>query len=155
MEIKAVQKYTRQSPRKVRLVANAVRKLPLDQAVRQLAVIEKKATDVISKVLKQALSDAVNNHGYKMDELSLVNILITEGPRYRRFQAVSRGRAHGIIKRTCHVTVVLKTNEDTAKPAASKAIKELAAESTAPAKETKTKAVKKEKPAAKKAASSK
>jgi large subunit ribosomal protein L22 len=155
MEIKAVQKYTRQSPRKVRLVANAVRKLPLDQAVRQLAVIEKKATDVISKVMKQALSDAVNNHGYKMDELSLVNILITEGPRYRRFQAVSRGRAHGIIKRTCHVTVILKTNEETAKPIASNAIKELAAESTAPAKEVKTQTVKKEKQPAKKAASSK
>jgi large subunit ribosomal protein L22 len=160
MEIKAVQKYTRQSPRKVRLVANAVRKLPLEQAVRQLAVIEKKATDVISKVMKQAIADAINNHGYQMSELSLVNILITEGPRYRRFQAVSRGRAHGIIKRTCHVTVILKSADETVKPVASAPIKEMAAEvektaSTTAAKEVKTKTVKKEKPTAKKAASSK
>jgi large subunit ribosomal protein L22 len=115
MQIKATQKYTRQSPRKVRLVANAVRKLPLEKAVAQLAVVEKKATDVVSKVMRQAVANAVNNHGYKFNDLSLENILVTEGPRYRRFRAVSRGRAHSIIKRTCHVTVILKTNEEVVK----------------------------------------
>jgi large subunit ribosomal protein L22 len=115
MTIKAVQRYTRQTPRKVRLVANAVRKLPLEQAVRQLAVIEKKATMVVSKVVKQAIADGMNNHGYKFEDLVLENILVGEGPRYRRFRAVSRGRAHGIVKRTCHVTVILTTKDEVAK----------------------------------------
>jgi large subunit ribosomal protein L22 len=112
MLIKATQKYTRQTPRKVRLVANTVRKMPLEKALQQLAVIEKKATMVVTKTMQQAIANATHNHGYKLSDLSLENILITEGPRYRRFQAVSRGRAHGIIKRTCHVTVILKTNDE-------------------------------------------
>jgi large subunit ribosomal protein L22 len=148
MEIKSVQKYTRQSHRKVRLVANTVRKMPLEQALRQLAVIEKKATDVVTKTVKAAIANAVNNHGYKPSELVLSNILVTEGPRYRRFQAVSRGRAHGITKRTCHVTVILKTTDEVAKIAPAKAEKAVAA----PKAETKEK---KEKQPAKKAVSSK
>lgn len=113
MLIKATQKYTRQTPRKVRLIANTVRKMPIDKAMGQLAVIEKKATMVVTKVMQQAIANATHNHGYKVSDLSIENILVTEGPRYRRFQAVSRGRAHGIIKRTCHVTVILKTKEET------------------------------------------
>ncbi len=112
MLIKAVQKYTRQTPRKVRLVANQVKDLPLEQAMKQLAVIEKKATDVIAKTLKLAIADATHNHGFQVSDLSIERIIIGEGPRYRRFNAVSRGRAHGIIKRTCHVTVVLKTQDE-------------------------------------------
>ncbi len=145
MLIKATQKYTRQTPRKVRLVANTVKKMPLDKALQQLAVIEKKATMVVTKTMQQAIANAMHNHGYQFSDLSLENILITEGPRYRRFQAVSRGRAHGITKRTCHVTVVLKTNEE--KPvAAAKGATAIAAKSeTAPAEvktEKKTKAAK-------------
>ncbi len=112
MLIKAVQKYTRQTPRKVRLVANQVKDLSLQEAINQLGVIEKRATEVIGKTIKQAMSDAVHNHGYQVSDLSIDSILVTEGPRYRRFRAVSRGRAHGIIKRTCHVTVILKTQDD-------------------------------------------
>jgi large subunit ribosomal protein L22 len=111
MLIKATQKNTRQTPRKVRLVANTVKKLPLDQALRQLAVIERRSSLVILKTLKQAMANAINNHGFKFDDLMLDNILITEGPRFRRFRAASRGRAHGIIKRSSHITVTLKTRE--------------------------------------------
>jgi large subunit ribosomal protein L22 len=112
MLIKATQKNTRQTPRKVRLIANTVRKLSIEEAFKQLSVIEKKATIVVSKVLKQAVADAMHNHGYQLTDLTLDNILVTEGPRYRRFRAVSRGRAHNVIKRTCHITVILKTAED-------------------------------------------
>lgn len=112
MLIKAVQKYTRQTPRKVRLVANQVKDLSLEEAMKQLAVIEKKATDVIAKTMKLAIADATHNHGYQVSDLAIESIIIGEGPRYRRFRAVSRGRAHGIIKRSCHVTVTLRTLED-------------------------------------------
>lgn len=109
MQIVATQKYTRQSPRKVRLVANQVKGLPLPQVIDQLGVIQKKSTLVILKTLRQALANAQHNYGLKIEDIELENILVTEGPRYRRWQAVSRGRAHGIIKRTCHVQVILKT----------------------------------------------
>lgn len=109
MQITVTQRYTRQSPRKVRLVANQVRKLPLSQAIEQLGLIEKKSTLVILKTLRQALANAQHNHGLKFEDLRLENILVTEGPRYRRFNAVSRGRAHGIVKRTCHVQVILNS----------------------------------------------
>lgn len=111
MLIKATQTYTRQTPRKVRLVANTVKKLPLEQALKQLAVIERRSTLVVMKVVKQAMANAINNHGLKFEDLELESILVTEGPRYRRVRAVSRGRGHEVKKRTSHITVVLKTKE--------------------------------------------
>jgi large subunit ribosomal protein L22 len=148
MTIKAVQKYTRQTPRKVRLVANAVRKLSLEQALRQLSVIEKKATMVVSKVVKQAIADGINNHGYKFEDLVLENILVGEGPRYRRFRAVSRGRAHDVKKRTAHVTVILTTKDEVkAAPAKAEAAKAETKVEATPAKAEKAPA---KKPAKKK-----
>ena len=117
MLIKATQKYTRQTPRKVRLVANSVKSLSIVDAIQQLAVIERRAALVILKTLRQALANAINNHHLAVEDLEIDNILVTEGPRYKRFQAVSRGRAHSIIKRTSHVTVILKTVENKVKTA--------------------------------------
>jgi large subunit ribosomal protein L22 len=115
MTIKVTQKNTRQTPRKVRLVANQVKQYSLPKAIEQLGLIEKRATLVILKTIRQAIANATHNHGLAFNDLELENILITEGPRYKRFRAVSRGRAHGLVKRTSHVTVILKTTED-AKP---------------------------------------
>ncbi|MBW7944326.1 50S ribosomal protein L22 [Patescibacteria group bacterium] len=112
MLIKATQTYTRQSPRKVRLVANTIKDLSLEDAMTQLGMISKKSTEVVSKVLRQAVANAVNNHGFQVGDLVIDRVLVNEGPRYKRFNAVSRGRAHNIIKRTSHVTVVLKTKEE-------------------------------------------
>jgi len=111
MTIKATQKYTRQTGRKVRLVANTVRKLPLEEALRQLAVIERRSTLVILKTVKQAIANAINNHGLKFAQLKLENIIVDNGPQYQRMRAVSRGRGHEIKKRTSHITVTLTTME--------------------------------------------
>lgn len=115
MLITAQQSFTRQTPRKLRLVANTVKDLPLEQALRQLAVIERRGTIVVMKVVKQAIANAMNNHGFQFADLSLKEIRVNEGPRYRRFRAVSRGRAHDVKKRTSHVTVVLNAGAE-AKP---------------------------------------
>lgn len=112
MLIKATQTYTRQSPRKVRLVANTIKDLSLEDAMTQLSIISRRATDVVAKVLRQAVANAVNNHGYQVGDLTIHEVLVNEGPRYKRFNPVSRGRAHNIIKRTSHVSVVLKTKEE-------------------------------------------
>ncbi len=111
MIIKATQKNTRQTARKVRLVANQVKKLPLMDAVNQLAVIEKKSTIVLLKVVRQAIANAIHNHGFALEDLTIKAITIAPAPQLKRFRAVSRGRAHTIVKRTCHVTVELEAAE--------------------------------------------
>lgn len=149
MQIIAEQKNTRQTARKVRLVANAVRKLSIKDAFEQLAVIERRASIVVAKVLRQAVANAMHNHRLTVDQLEIENILVGEGPTYKRFRAVSRGRAHTIFKRTCHIKVILKTKEE--KKAAKKETK------AAPKKEVKKAAPKKavKKAAPKKAAKKK
>jgi large subunit ribosomal protein L22 len=108
MQFKVTQKNTRQTPRKIRLVANAIKGLPLEQAIKQLAVMERRATIVMLKTLKQAIANAKNNHGVEAEKLAIKEILVNEGPRYKRFNPVSRGRAHSVIKRTSHITVTLE-----------------------------------------------
>ncbi len=108
MIVKAVQKNTRQTPRKLVLVANTVRGESLADAIRQLSIMDRRASLVILKVMRQAIANAMHNHQASFSDLVLKDIVINEGPRYRRWQAVSRGRAHGIIKRTSHITVILE-----------------------------------------------
>jgi large subunit ribosomal protein L22 len=117
----AIQKNTRQTPRKVRLVANQIKDLPLEQALRQLAVIQKKSTLVLMKTLKQAMANAKNNHGVSPAELQIKEIMIGDGTRYKRFRAVSRGRAHNVVKRACNVRVVLEKKTETSLDEKSKA----------------------------------
>lgn len=111
MIITATQRFSRQAPLKVRLVANTVRKMPLEAAIRQLAVMDRTASTLILKVLRQAIANAVNNQSLKFEELQLKNILVDSASSYKRFRAVSRGRAHSILKRSCHVTVQLEKPE--------------------------------------------
>ncbi len=111
MKIRALQKYSRQTPRKVRTVANQVKDLDLKEALEQLALIERKAAIVIMKVMRQAVANATNNHGLKFENLELESIIVEKGSTYKRYQAVSRGRGHQILKRTCHVEVTLRTKE--------------------------------------------
>lgn len=143
MEYIAIQKFTRQSPRKVRLVATQVKSKDLVEVLRQLAVIERKSTLVLLKTIKQAMANAINNHGLAATDLELKSLEVNEGPRYRRFRAVSRGRAHGIIKRTCHVKAVLQAKTAEVAPEA-----ESTSTSAAKTSKTETKAA----PAAKKPA---
>jgi large subunit ribosomal protein L22 len=171
MEFVATQKITRQSPRKVRLVANQVKSLALPDMLKQLAVIERRATLVLLKTIKQAIANAQNNHQVAFEDLELKELMVNEGPTYKRFRAVSRGQAHKILKRTCHVRVVLRTKGSTPADEAKAAktakvattetavteVKETKAKTTAPKKAktvaTETKAAKK--PAAKKIAAKK
>ena len=111
MLIIATQKNVRQSPRKVRLVANSVRQLPLEAAITQLGVINRIASVEILKTIRQAIANATNNLGLNIAELKLNNIIVQEGPIYRRMRAVSRGRGHAINKKTCHIQVTLEKIE--------------------------------------------
>lgn len=115
MLIKATQKYTRQAPRKVRLVANAVKALSINKAIEQLGLLERRASTVVLKALSQAAANAQNNLGLDINLLKIHSIIVDGGPSYKRFRAVSRGRAHRILKRTCHVSVTLISPDEKVK----------------------------------------
>ncbi|MFA6814100.1 MAG: 50S ribosomal protein L22 [Candidatus Pacebacteria bacterium] len=111
MIIKARQKYTRQTARKVRYVADVVKEMSIEDALKQLAVMERRASLVVLKTLRQAIANAINNQQLTLDQLKIKNIVVDEAPTYKRWRAVSRGRAHTILKRSCHVEVQLETKE--------------------------------------------
>lgn len=111
MIIKAEQKNTRQTSRKVRLVADVVKKMNLVDAINHLAVINRKSSLLVLKVLRQAVANATNNFGLAVTDLEIDSIVVNDGPALKRWRAVSRGRAHTILKRTCHVRVDLRTKK--------------------------------------------
>ena len=111
MQVKAHQKFIRISPRKVRLVADSIRGLPLRAAQEQLKALNKGAALPLRKTLRQAIANAVNNHNLKEASLSIKEIQIGEGSTYKRWNPVSRGRAHPILKRTSSIRVILQSNE--------------------------------------------
>ncbi|MFH1244793.1 MAG: 50S ribosomal protein L22 [bacterium] len=106
--MKTIQKYIRTSPRKLRLVADAVRSLSAAGALLYLKFIDKAASVPLSKAIKQAVGNAKDQKGLSADKLGFATIDIMAGPTYKRFQAVSRGMAHKIMKRTSHIRIVLK-----------------------------------------------
>lgn len=116
MLITAQQTNIRQAPRKMRLVANAVKKKGLQGAVANLAVITRRSSLVILKVIKQALANAKTNHQLNPDDLELKEIIVSDGVVYKRMRAVSRGRGFIVRKKTCHVKVVLAKKSSSTSP---------------------------------------
>ena len=109
MQIKAEAKYIKQGPRKVRLVADLVRPMSLAEALTTLKHLRRRAAAPVLKVLKQAVANAVNNYKISKDSLTIQLIEVNGGPIYKRFQPVSRGRAHSIFKRTSHIKIILES----------------------------------------------
>ncbi len=111
MEVVAYQKFIRVSPRKLRLVADAVRDMHPTESLVHLQFIHKGGAKILHKLMKQAVANAVNNSKLQEKDLEVKHILVEEGPRYKRYVAASRGRARTILKRTSHVKVVLGAKE--------------------------------------------
>jgi len=112
MEVKAIYKYARISPQKVRLVADQIRGLSAEKAVNLLTFSTKKAAAFIKKVLNSAIANAEHNQGADIDELKVHRIFVGEGPSMSRYSARARGRADVIKKRSCHITVVLSDSKE-------------------------------------------
>jgi large subunit ribosomal protein L22 len=113
MNVIATARYVRQSPRKVRLVATAVRSLPPVEAVNALSLMNARAAQVVQDVLKSAIANATNNFQLPVSELRIATLEVGEGPTLKRMRAASKGRGVSVMKRTSHVRVVL-TNEPAA-----------------------------------------
>ena len=106
--IKAQQTYMRISPRKARLVADAIRKMSPMQALIDLKFLNKKSSEVFSKVIKQAVSNATKDGKVTSDQLKFKSIMVDSGPTIKRFRAAARGRGVRIKKRTCNIKVILE-----------------------------------------------
>jgi large subunit ribosomal protein L22 len=107
MEVKANVKYVRMSPRKVRLVLDVIRKMPVEQAQAQLNHIGKKAAEPIAKLVNSAIANAENNFNLKKSNLFIKEIKAGEGPKLKRWMPRAFGRATLIRKRTSHIDIVL------------------------------------------------
>jgi large subunit ribosomal protein L22 len=106
MEFKATAKYIRVSPRKVRLVADSIRKLPVTDALTRLSLTPKHAAEPISKVLESAINNA-KSKSVEVDKLKFSRIEIMGGPVLKRWNAVSRGSGHTYKKRMTHIQIIL------------------------------------------------
>lgn len=107
MEVKAVEKYIRISPKKARLVADVVRGKSALEALTILKFMPKKAANIIFKALNSAVANAVNNAGLKKEDLIISKITVDQGPSLKRFRPRSRGMASALLKRTSHITVIV------------------------------------------------
>ena len=107
METRAILRTARISPQKARLVADQVRGMPASRAHELLKFSDKKAAQLIRKVVESAIANAENNQGADVDELRVKTIMVDEGPSLKRFMARAKGRGTRILKRTSHITVVV------------------------------------------------
>lgn len=115
MEVKASLKHLRMSARKIRLVIDIIRKMPVNTAIDQLKFTNKKATLPIIKLIRSAIANAVNTYGLEKDNLYIKSIKADEGVTLKRWMPRAHGRATAIRKRGCHVDVVLAEIKESAK----------------------------------------
>jgi len=123
MEVRAVAKFIRVQPRKVRLVAREVRGAPAALAAHKLRFHPSKGAKALHKVLVSAMANAQENHGISPDLLRISNIAVDEGPHMKRMQARAMGRGNRILKKTSHITVTVEDydGEQAVKPHGTKA----------------------------------
>lgn len=106
--MKAYAKNIRISPKKIAVVASIIRWQDAKKALDLLNFMPKKWANLLYKVVKSAVSNAVQNDGQKMEDLKLATVMINKWIVYKRWHAISRGRYHKQLKRTSNITVELE-----------------------------------------------
>ena len=104
---RAIAKNLGVSPSKVRIVLDVIRGQKYEDAVAILKNMPNAATESVLKVLESAGANAENNLGLNKADLVVAETFVDGGPILKRFQPVSKGRAHSIKKRTSHITIIL------------------------------------------------
>ena len=107
MEVKAVSKYIRVSPQKVRTLIGAVKGKPVETGLNVLRFMPQKAAKVLEKTVRSEVANADQHPDIDVDALIIRNITADQGPMLKRFRARARGRGARILKRTTHITVIL------------------------------------------------
>jgi len=111
VEARAVARYMRISSRKVNIVIDLIRGKKVGEAFAILKHTPKAASVILAKLLKSAVANAENNHNMNVDKLYISEAYATQGPTLKRFRAASKGRGVRILKRTSHITLVVKEKE--------------------------------------------
>ncbi|HUT70535.1 MAG TPA: 50S ribosomal protein L22 [Desulfatiglandales bacterium] len=107
MEVKAVAKYIRVSPRKIRLLMDEIRGKKVEEALNLLIFAPQKGAPILRKVVNSALANAGQYPDIDVDSLFIKRVFANEGPTLKRFRPRAMGRATRIRKRSCHLTVIL------------------------------------------------
>ncbi len=108
----ATAKHVRIAPDKVRVVLALIRGKSVEDAMAILQATPKAASEAVFKVLNSAAANAEHNLELPVDSLYVAEAYADCGPSLKRYQPVSKGRAHHILKRTSHITVILDTKEE-------------------------------------------
>ena len=107
MEVKAISRYVRISPQKVRMIAGAIKGKPVETGLNILKFMPQKAAGLVEKTVRSAAANADHNYGLDVDNLVIENLIVDQGPSLKRFRARARGRGARILKKTSHITVIL------------------------------------------------
>ncbi|MDP4007700.1 MAG: 50S ribosomal protein L22 [Candidatus Peregrinibacteria bacterium] len=110
--MKAHLNQVRISPKKMNLVASMVRGMGVAKALETLKFTNKKAADILHKLISSAGANAEHNFKQDIESMMIEEIIVNEGMTYKRRQPISRGRAHPILKRTSHVTVIINVADN-------------------------------------------
>lgn len=111
MEARAYLRNVRISPRKVKIVLDLIRNKPVDYAMAVLKHTPKAACEDIEKLLKSAIANAENNNDMDKERLYVAECFVSPGSTMKRIMPRDHGRAYRILKRTSHITMVLKEKE--------------------------------------------
>lgn len=120
MPVQAIAKGVRISPRKVGVVASLVRGRTVADALVILQHTPRRSAISVRKVIESARANAEHNHNYKTDSLTITEISVTPGPRFKRFRPAAHGRALPFMHRTSHIRVVVEGDQRAAKKPAAK-----------------------------------
>ncbi len=104
-EVAAIHKGARISAQKARLVADMIRGKKVEDALDILTFSNKKAADLVKKVLQSAIANAEHNDGMDIDDLKVSGAYVNEGETLKRIRPRAKGRADRILKRSCHITI--------------------------------------------------
>jgi len=107
MEVKAVTRYVRISPQKVRMLIDAIKGKSVEQGLNVLKFMPQKAAGILEKTIRSAVANADQKQDMDVDTLVIRNITADQGPTLKRFRARARGRGTRILKKTAHITVIL------------------------------------------------
>jgi large subunit ribosomal protein L22 len=121
MEVQAITRDVRVSARKIRLVADSIREIgSIDETLAVLSMVKKRGAYSLTKTLKSAVANAINNGKLEKENLLIEKIEVTDGQALKRFHPSTRGRVHPYKRRSSHVRIVLKTKPADAKAMADK-----------------------------------
>ncbi len=113
MEVQALSKYVRCSPKKMGEITRIIQGRPAAEALDLLQFIPRKTARLVRKTLASAVANAENNHRLSSSQLVVKSAFAEQGTMIKRFRPASRGSGHPIHKHTTHIRIVLSDNAAT------------------------------------------